>query len=69
MGCIGCGVCCTKHWLLRLINDYEKSLFEGHIVFGEYTWTDECPYLKNNKCELHNGDKPQRCKDYTCEKH
>jgi Fe-S-cluster containining protein len=68
MNCIGCGNCCKKHWLLRLTSEYEKSLFEGFIVFGEYIWTDLCPYLKDNKCTI-QADKPYRCKQYFCENH
>ena len=68
MNCIGCGECCKKHWLLRLTSEYEKSLFKGYVVFGEYIWTDECPYQKDNKCTIQN-DKPFRCKEYFCEKY
>jgi len=66
MNCIGCGKCCKKHWLLKLTNEYEKSLFTGLIVFNEYIWTDKCPYFKNNKCSIQE-DKPYRCKQYFCE--
>jgi Fe-S-cluster containining protein len=68
MNCIGCGKCCKKHWLLRLKSNYEKSLFQSFIVFGDYIWTDKCPYFENNKCKI-NNDKPYRCKEYFCEKY
>jgi Fe-S-cluster containining protein len=68
MNCISCGECCKKHWLLHLKSDYEKSLFKSLIVYGEYIWTDQCPYLQNNKCSIHD-DKPYKCKEYFCEKH
>jgi len=68
MKCIGCGECCKKHWLLKLTNEYEKSLFKNFIVFGEYIWTDQCPYLKDNKCQIQK-DKPYKCKEYFCEKY
>ena len=66
MNCIGCGDCCKKHWLLHLKSEYEKSLFKDLIVFGEYIWTDQCPYFQNNKCIIQE-DKPYRCKEYFCE--
>jgi hypothetical protein len=66
MNCISCGTCCKKHWLLRLTSKYEKSLFEGYLVFGEYFWTDECPYFNNNKCIIQEN-KPYKCKEYFCE--
>lgn len=68
MNCIGCGECCKKHWLLRLSGKGEKKLFKGHIVYGEFIWTDQCPYFKNNKCNIHSS-KPYRCKEYFCEKY
>ncbi|MFA5207236.1 MAG: hypothetical protein WC428_00900 [Candidatus Paceibacterota bacterium] len=68
MNCIGCGECCKKHWLLRLTNDYEKSLFQGLIVFGDFIWTDQCLYLKDKKCTIQNN-KPYKCKEYFCEKY
>ena len=68
MNCIGCGDCCKKHWLLRLTGNHEKKLFKKNIVFSNFIWTDECPYLKNDKCTIQN-DKPYNCKEYFCEKH
>lgn len=65
--CIGCGECCKKHWLVRLTNEYEKSLFDN-IVFGQFIWTDQCPYHIDNKCTIHE-DKPYKCKEYYCEKY
>lgn len=66
--CIGCGKCCSKHWLLRLSNNHEKEVFKDHIVCGEFIWTDECPFFINNKCEIQD-DKPYKCKQYFCEKY
>jgi Fe-S-cluster containining protein len=66
--CIGCGECCSKHWLLRLTGNHEKNMFKDHIVFGEYIWTDECPYFIDNKCQI-NDNKPHKCKEYYCEKY
>lgn len=64
--CIGCGNCCKKHWLLRLTNNAEKELFPNHIVYGEFIWTDTCPYQVDNKCTIHEN-KPMRCTEYFCE--
>lgn len=64
--CTLCGRCCTKHWLLKLTNNHEKEMFKEHLVYGEFIWTDECPYLKNNICEIHDN-KPMNCKKYFCE--
>lgn len=41
-------------------------MFKEHLVYGEFIWTDECPYLKNNICEIHDN-KPMNCKKYFCE--
>ena len=68
MKCISCGKCCKKQWLLRLTSEHEKSMFKDVMVFGNFIWTNECPYLKNNKCIIHQ-DKPYKCKEYLCEKY
>jgi Fe-S-cluster containining protein len=66
--CIACGKCCKKHWLIHLMGAREMKLFKNHLVFGEYVWTDKCPYFRNNKCSIHDN-KPYKCKEYLCEKH
>ena len=68
MNCIACGKCCQRHWLVHLKGKREMKLFKNHIVFGEYLWTDECPYFQNNRCTIHSG-KPYKCKEYLCEEH
>lgn len=67
MNCTKCGKCCEKHWLLKLTSEHEKSMFTNSMVFGDFIWTDECPYLKNKTCAIHQ-DKPYKCKEYFCEK-
>ena len=64
--CKACGRCCEKHWLLKLTSEYEKSLFGDDVVYGDFIWTDQCKYLKEGKCTIHE-DKPFRCKEYFCE--
>lgn len=64
--CKACGACCKKHWLVKLNGKHEKEMLENHIVSGEYMFTDECPYFKNNKCTIQD-DKPNKCKEYFCE--
>ena len=64
--CTACGQCCKKHWLLRLSNQEQQLFPEELIVFGEFIWTDTCPYFKDNKCVIHS-DKPSRCREYFCE--
>lgn len=61
--CIACGKCCHKHWIVKLLSNQEKELFKDQIVFGEYIWTDQCKFLKNNQCSIHE-DKPYKCKEY-----
>lgn len=68
VACIGCGECCTKHWLLKLSSNHEKELFKEQLICGEYIWTDECKYLKDNICQI-NDNKPHKCKEYFCEEH
>jgi Fe-S-cluster containining protein len=68
VNCIGCGKCCNKHWLVKLTTNQEKQQFAEHIVFGEFMWTDLCPYLKDNKCTIQNN-KPRKCSEYFCEKY
>lgn len=65
--CIACGKCCNKRWLVKLSSEREKSLFGDKVVFGEFIWTNECPYLINNKCSIHDERQPFRCKEYFCE--
>lgn len=64
--CIGCGNCCKKHWLLKLSSEKEKEMFRDNIVFGNFIWTDECPYLVGNLCTTHDN-KPFKCNEYFCE--
>ena len=64
--CIGCGKCCNKHWLLKLTSNSEIELFSDSVVFGSFIWTDECKYLIDNKCSIHEN-KPFKCKEYFCE--
>ena len=64
--CNACGKCCKKHWLLRLSGKHEMKLFEGQIVFGDFIWTNECKYLVDNKCNIHEYS-PTKCKEYFCE--
>ena len=64
--CKSCGKCCKKDWLVKLSGKREISLFEGHILFGEFVNTSLCPYFKSNKCSIHE-DKPFKCKEYFCE--
>jgi Fe-S-cluster containining protein len=66
MDCLTCdGRCCKHHWIIRLEED-EKHLFEGHIIWGKFIWTDECPYFIDNKCSIHDK-KPRKCTKYYCE--
>lgn len=65
--CISCGKCCRQHWLLKLTNNYEKRLFEGKLVFGDYIWTDQCKFFAENKCTIHDERQPYKCKEYFCE--
>ena len=64
--CISCGKCCHKHWLLRLTSPRELELFKNQIVYGNFIWTDECVFLKENKC-INWENRTQKCKDYFCE--
>lgn len=64
--CIGCGKCCTKHWLVRLTNQHEKDMFGDDVVDGGFIWTDTCKFHINKKCTIHE-DKPYKCKEYFCE--
>ena len=66
--CIACGKCCKKHWLLKLTNEKEKELFKDSIIFGEFIWTDQCKYLKENKC-INHDNRPYKCREYFCEEH
>ena len=68
VSCLACGMCCNKHWLLKLTSNSEIKLFEDQLIYGEYIWTDQCKFLKNNKCTNHIN-RPQKCKEYFCEKH
>ena len=65
--CIACGKCCQKHWLVKLTNRHEKELFKNSLVAGEYIWTDECKFLSNGKCQIHDDRQPYKCKLYFCE--
>lgn len=65
--CKGCGKCCQKHWLLKLTNKHEKKLFKDSIVYGEFIWTDECKFLKEGNCLIHDERQPYKCKQYFCE--
>ena len=65
--CKACGKCCKKHWLVKLTNNHEKELFKDSIVDGSYIWTDECKFLINNKCTIHDERQPYKCKQYFCE--
>lgn len=65
--CITCGKCCKKHWLVKMTNEREKKMFKGHLISGEYIWTDECKYLVNGKCKIHDERQPYKCKEYFCE--
>jgi len=65
--CIACGKCCKKNWLVRLSSQREKDLFGDKVVFGEFIWTNECPYLIDNKCSIHDERQPFCCKEYFCE--
>jgi Fe-S-cluster containining protein len=64
--CKACGKCCNKHWIVRLTSKHEIELFGDDVVFGNYIWTDECKFLKDGKCGIHDN-KPKKCKDYFCE--
>jgi Fe-S-cluster containining protein len=65
--CIGCGNCCSRHWLLKLSSAKEIAMFPSDkIVFGNFIWTDECPFHVNNKCEIHDN-KPFKCNEFSCE--
>ena len=67
MTCKACGKCCQKHWLVKMTNKYEKALFTGDLIAGEYIWSDECKFLKNGKCAIHDERQPYKCKLYFCE--
>ena len=64
--CNVCGKCCEKHWLVKLSGKHELEMFKNFIVFGEYMFTDKCPYLKDSKCTT-QSDKPHKCKEFFCE--
>ena len=64
--CKACGKCCQKHWLLRLTNEQEISLFGDDVVYGKFIWTDQCKFLAEGKCTIHD-DNPYRCNEYFCE--
>lgn len=66
--CIGCGNCCKNRWLLKLTSKSEINMFGDFVVFGNYIWTNECPFLINNKCTIQDN-KPLKCKEYFCEKY
>lgn len=66
--CIGCGKCCNNKWLVKLTIQKEIDMFGDSVVFGNYIWTNECQFLVDNKCSIHEN-KPLKCKEYYCEKH
>lgn len=66
--CIGCGKCCSNKWLVKLTSKSEIDIFGDSVVFGNYIWTNECPFFINNKCTIQN-EKPLKCKEYYCEKY
>lgn len=65
--CKGCGKCCQKHWLLRLTNRFEKELFSDSLVSSEFIWTDQCKFLLDGKCQIHDERQPYKCKEFFCE--
>lgn len=59
---------CKNKWLLKLTNKSEIDIFKDFVVFGNYIWTNECPFFVNNKCTIQEN-KPYKCKEYYCEKY
>lgn len=65
--CKACGKCCQKHWKVKLTNKHEKLLFKDSMIDGGYIWTDECNFLVDGLCSIHDERQPYKCKQYFCE--